>query len=95
MNVGSNASSPAAQDEVVGCLRGSQRPGAQLVVLQHLGVANRDRCAGWAPYAELQPADEVLAEVDQRLAGRGGPDLDRLQLLLTADGRADVRRKPA
>ena len=81
----------AAQDEAVGCLGGSQRPGAQLVVLEHLGVPQRDRRYRPGPGPEPQPADQVLPEIDQRPASRRRPDLDWLQLLLPPDGRTDVR----
>ena len=63
-------SSPPDRMNRVGGLAASQRAGAELVVLEHLGVAARDRVAGRAVRTEPDPADEVLTEVEQRLAGR-------------------------
>ena len=48
----------------------AQRAGAQLAVLEHLGVAQGDRLPGRALHVNAQPADQVLAEVDERLARR-------------------------
>ena len=50
---------------------------------RHLG-------AGRAADPHPDPADEVLAEVHQRAASRGGPGADGRQLGLPADGRPDV-----
>ena len=65
----------AAQDVAVGGERGAQRARAELAVLQHLGVLDRDLGALRAVHRDADPADEVLAEVDQRLARRRGGDL--------------------
>ncbi len=54
-----------AQDQLVGALRGAQRADAELAVLQHLGVSQRDGLATLTADRELQPANEILAEVDQ------------------------------
>ena len=64
---------------------GPQRPGAELVVLQHLGVPQGDHGAGRPVDGQPQPADEVLAEVEHRPAGRGGDHLLDGQLLDPAD----------
>ena len=58
---------PAAQDQLVGGLRAAQRADAELAVLQHLGVAQRDGLAALTAHRELQPANEILTEVDQGL----------------------------
>ena len=67
----------------------------EFVVLEHLGVPQRDRRAGGPSHPDAYPPDEVLPEIDQGLAGRGGPDLDGSKLFLPADGRTDVRSQRA
>ena len=59
----------AGQDEGVGGFGGAQRPGAELVVFEHLGVPQDDLVTGLAGGAEPDPADQVLAEVQQGLPG--------------------------
>src|SRR5665647_1968277 len=78
----------------VGRLGRSERARAQLLVLEHLSVTDRDRraCRGVEPHSD--PADEVLAEVDYRPAAGGGPDLLRRDLLVPDDARARVRYEP-
>ena len=51
------------------------------LLVEHLGVAQRDGRAGGSLRLEPHPADHVLAHVDDRVAGRRLEDLDRLQLL--------------
>ena len=84
----------AAEHEPVGRVRGAQGPDAELAVLEDLGVAQGDLLTGLAADGEAQPADEVLAEVDQRPPGRRGPDLDGRRALVPHDGWPDVRRQP-
>jgi hypothetical protein len=84
---------PAGQDEAVCRLRGAQRPDAELAVLQHFGVPDRDRGAAVAADGEAQPADEVLPEVDQGPAGRRGPDPHGADVLVPDDGGPHVRRQ--
>ena len=61
----------------VGRLGGAQRADAELAVLEHLGVAERDLVARRAAAdPQPDPADEVLPEVDERRAGRRRADLD-------------------
>jgi hypothetical protein len=67
----------AGQGVVVGGDGGPERLGAELTVLQHLGVAERDLGAGRSRHRELDDADQVLAEVDDRAAARRRRDLDR------------------
>ena len=67
----------AAGDVAVGGPGGAQRTHAQFAVLQHLGVANRDGSACLRGHADAHPADQVLAEVDQRLAGWGALNRQR------------------
>ena len=68
---GCHTSGPSPRQRVaVGGLGGAQRLGAELAVLEHLGVTQRDRGARRAVTRELDPADEVLAEVDDRATGR-------------------------
>ena len=63
-----------AQDEPIRRRGSAQRPHAEFVVLEHLGVPQGDLGAGRPLDLEAQPAHEILAEVDQRLAGGRGPD---------------------
>ena len=71
----------------------AQRPHAELAVLEHLGVPDGDLGAGRpVGQGEADPADQVLAEVDQRLARRRGRDLlhrDRLGPPHRRAGRGD------
>ena len=83
-----------AEHEPVGGLGGPQRADAQLAVLEHLRVPQRDLVARLAAHREAQPADQVLPEVDQRPSRRRGPDLDRAPALVTDHGWSDVRRQP-
>lgn len=82
------------QHEGVGRVGATQRPGAQLAVLEDLRVPDDDLGAGLTLDAQAQPADEVLTEVDERLARRRGPDLDRRDRLLALDERPDLRHEP-
>src|SRR4249920_936190 len=85
----------AAENEPVGGLGGSQWPRSQFIVLEHLGVPQGDRLTGRALHMDPHPPDQVLPEIDQPLACRGDPDLDRWKLFLSADGGTDVRRQCA
>lgn len=58
----------AAQGVAVGGGGVPQRARAQLAAFEDLGVAQGDRASRLAPDAEAQPADEVLAEVEDRPA---------------------------
>ncbi len=72
----------AGQDVAVGGLGRAQRADAELTVLEHLGVTDRDLGAGVGiAHGQSHPADQVLAEVDERRAGRGAEDLVRVERL--------------
>ena len=73
--------------EPVGRLSLAKRPRSELAVLEHLGVAQHDLGAGRARHPHPQPADEVLPEVEDRLAGRRRDHLDDRKLLEPADER--------
>src|SRR5699024_92901 len=75
------------QGDRVGGLRGAQRAGAQLLVLEHLGVAQGDLGARGTRDREAQPAHQVLTEVEEGLPGRRGPDLLRAPGLVAGDQR--------
>ncbi len=85
---------PAGQDEPVGGLRGTQGADAELVVLQHLRVPQRDGGARLAPHPDLDEPDQVLPEVEQGGACGGGPDAGGGDLLLAGHRRSDVRGEP-
>ena len=85
----------AAENEAVGGLGGSERSRAQFVVLEYFGVPQCDRCTGRALHMGLHPPHQVLPEIDQGLAGWGGPDLDRSKLFLSAGGGTDVGSQSA
>ena len=81
------------QGEGVGRLGQPERSGAELVVLQHLGVPQGDHGAGRAVDGQSQPAHQVLAEVQHRPSGRGGDHLLDGQLLDPADDRRGPRAR--
>ena len=89
----------AAGGVAVGGLGGAQRAHAQLAVLQHLGVANGYLGARGhrGPRRRRQPnaypAHQVLAEIDQRLAGRRALDRHRAQFLHGPHRRHRRRRQ--
>ena len=78
------------EHQLIGGLRGAQRPGAELLVLEHLGVAQGDLRARRAGDCEAQPAHEVLPEVEQRLPGGRGPDLLGPTGLVPSDQRGGL-----
>ena len=82
---------PATEDEPVGRLGVAQRSSAQLAMLQDFGVTNPDLGSGGALHDEPDPADEVLAEVDDAPSRRRGQDFDGSDNVLTANLRTDVR----
>ena len=78
----------AAQRVAVRGRRVAQRAGAELAVLEDFGVTQRDRRAGRSPRTrDAQPADEVLAEVDDRPAARRCRDRNRRDFLDAANRR--------
>src|SRR5215207_1112150 len=85
----------AAENEAVGGFGGSEWSRAQFVVFEYFGVPQRDRCTGRALHMGLHPPHQVLPEIDQGLAGWGGPDLDRSKLFLSAGGGTDVGSQSA
>ena len=91
MNSGSHSSSPPGEDEPVGRGRLAQRPGAQLAVLEHLGVAEHDLGAGGPGHAQPEPAHEVLPEVEDGLARGRRDHLDDGELFEPTDERRDPR----
>lgn len=66
-----------AQGEVVRRLRGTQGAGAELVVLEHLGVLQGQHGAGRAGRGDPEPPDQVHAEVEQGRSRRARPDRHR------------------
>lgn len=59
----------------VGGFRDPQRTHPELAVLEHFGVPQRDGGAFWALHCDAEASDQVLAEVEQQLAGRRGAHL--------------------
>ena len=57
------------------------------VLVEHLGVAERDTGPLGSSHLEAHPPHHVLAQVDDRLPGRGLEDRDRADLLDTTNGR--------
>ena len=77
----------ACQHVRVRRLRQPQRARAELAVLEDLGMAERDDSALGTVHPDPQSSDQVLSEVEQRDARRGGGDL------LDRDGAGDTYRR--
>ena len=76
----------------VGLRRAAERPGAELAVLEHLGVVQHDRVTGRAVDGEPDPAGDVLAEVDDGGAAGRCADRHRPHRLDPAHGWSGGRR---
>jgi hypothetical protein len=78
----------AGEGQAVGGLGQAEGGGAQLAVLEDLGVAQGDRGAGLGPgEAQAEAADQVLAEVEDRAARGRRHDLGRVEAVGAADRR--------
>ncbi len=59
----------AAQDVIVRGFGTAQRPYAQLAIFQHLRMTQPDRLSGRPLDLQSQPADDILAEIEDGAAG--------------------------
>ena len=86
VKLGSKKSLSPAQHQTIRGPSGPERSCAELAVLENLSVADRDGASLRPLHGEPQPADQVLAEVQQRLAAGSDPDALRSHRLVAADG---------
>src|SRR3954451_9702694 len=80
--------SSAAQGVAIRRCGLAKRPDAQLARLEDLRVSKRDRLSGRAANADPEPTNEVLTEIENRRAGCGAEDVNRLDHLCPAHRRS-------
>ncbi len=81
----------AGEPVVVGGDGDPEGPGAELTVLQHFGMPERDLVPGRPGDGDLEPADEVLPEIEDQGPGRGGDHLGDGAFLDPANRFGDSR----